>query len=133
MTCRSSAGSAAGSGARSDWPAALAGVARTVPAGRLPLEEAGRTPSMRIRKPACSISRPERPRSATKSIKSRISLKESMIRLEQLLFKRQGGLRELEPPAPEVALPREEEQQIILFRDAREDCARIRRHQRELL
>ena len=48
-------------------------------ASATPLEPAGRPPSIRRRNPARSISRPESPRSVTRSISSLISLKESIV------------------------------------------------------
>src|SRR4029077_13941550 len=77
--------------------------------------------SMRTRKPACSISSAARLRSQARAIRSLISLYES-IASEQLLLQGQGGLAQLESSPPEVALFREQEQQIILLGHPRKNC-----------
>src|SRR5262249_26346470 len=102
-------GAAAISGARGAWPAANGGGAAANASGTT-----GRRPSMRRRNPDFSISRPDRPRSTTRSMSSRISLIESIV-LQQLLLQLRRGLPQLEAASSEVAVAGEQEEQIILL------------------
>src|SRR5436305_10480213 len=77
-------------------------------------------PSMRTFRPACSISTPAIPRSATLSISSRISLKFNSATSDQLVAQRVFCFVQLVPRAAVIAVRPHHEQEKVLRGDRRE-------------
>src|SRR5712691_7429021 len=91
-------------------------------------------PSMRTFVPACSISTPPMPRSATLSISSRISFRFKWLPLsDQLIAKRQPRFGQLETCPPVVAAGPQHEQDEVLRRNGGEERDVFLGDERELM
>src|SRR5882757_1656839 len=79
-------------------------------------------PSMRTLVPACSISTPAIPRSATLSMSSRISFRFNRCPSDQLVAKQDLRPGQLESGPPVIAVRPENEKDEVFLRDGREKC-----------
>src|SRR5258708_29198328 len=89
-------------------------------------------PSIRTFRPACSISTPAMPRSATLSISSRISLKFNSVPSDQLVAKSVLRFGQFVSRTAVIAVRPHHEQEKVLRRDRREQGNVLLGDEREL-